>query len=85
MNKLHQTTLGITNAEIKTTQAVLNKYKETTKHELEVLKLKIDTLEKQCEQPYVKNKERPYQLHAIMIHDGLAENGHYYTYVYDRI
>jgi ubiquitin carboxyl-terminal hydrolase 25 len=49
------------------------------------LKRKINELEKQCEQPYVKNKERPYQLHAIMIHDGLAENGHYYTYVYDRI
>jgi ubiquitin carboxyl-terminal hydrolase 25/28 len=24
-------------------------------------------------------------LHAIIIHDGLAENGHYYTYVFDRI
>lgn len=23
-------------------------------------------------------------MHAIMIHDGLAENGHYYTYVFDR-
>jgi ubiquitin carboxyl-terminal hydrolase 25/28 len=23
-------------------------------------------------------------LHAILIHDGLAENGHYYTYIYDR-
>jgi uncharacterized UBP type Zn finger protein len=23
-------------------------------------------------------------LHAILIHDGLATNGHYYTYIYDR-
>lgn len=23
-------------------------------------------------------------MHAIMIHDGVAENGHYYSYVYDR-
>ena len=85
VNKLHQNTLGITNAEIKVTQTVLGKYRESAKRELQNLKTKIDTLEKQCEQPYVKNKERPYQLHAIMIHDGLAENGHYYTYVFDRI
>lgn len=35
--------------------------------------------------PYIKDKERPYQLHAILIHDGLAENGHYYSYIYDRV
>jgi ubiquitin carboxyl-terminal hydrolase 25/28 len=32
----------------------------------------------------MSEKERPYYLHGIMIHDGLAENGHYYTYLYDR-
>ena len=26
----------------------------------------------------------PYYLHAIMIHQGFAESGHYYTYIYDR-
>lgn len=36
------------------------------------------------EKPYIKEQERPYFLHAIMIHDGLAENGHYYSYVFDR-
>ena len=41
-------------------------------------------LEKDVEKPYVKNKERPYYLHAIICHDGLAENGHYYTYIFDR-
>ena len=35
--------------------------------------------------PYIKDKERPYHLHAILIHDGLAENGHYYSYIYDRV
>jgi ubiquitin carboxyl-terminal hydrolase 25/28 len=24
-------------------------------------------------------------LHAILIHDGLAENGHYYSYVFDSV
>lgn len=44
----------------------------------------IDKLEKIVASPYIKDKERPYQLHAILIHDGLAENGHYYSYIYDR-
>lgn len=48
------------------------------------MKSKIETLEKIVEQPFIKNKERPYLLHAVLIHDGLAENGHYYTYQYDR-
>jgi len=34
--------------------------------------------------PYVESKEVAYYLHAIIIHDGLAENGHYYTYVLER-
>ncbi|MFN9898064.1 MAG: hypothetical protein ACK55Z_04550 [bacterium] len=33
----------------------------------------------------MKEKESPYYLHAILIHDGLAENGHYYSYVFDRV
>jgi ubiquitin carboxyl-terminal hydrolase 25/28 len=24
-------------------------------------------------------------LHAILIHDGLAENGHYYSYIFDSV
>lgn len=26
----------------------------------------------------------PYYLHAILIHDGTAESGHYYSFIYDR-
>jgi len=42
-------------------------------------------MEKVLEKPYVEGGKHPYYLHSIMIHDGLAENGHYYTYVYDRV
>ena len=41
-------------------------------------------MEQILKQPYTQDKARPYHLHTIMIHDGLAENGHYYTYVFDR-
>lgn len=49
-----------------------------------MLEGKIKKLEQILEKPYVKEQERPYYLHAIMIHDGVAENGHYYSYIYDR-
>ena len=26
----------------------------------------------------------PYYLHAILIHDGTAESGHYYSFIFDR-
>ena len=42
-------------------------------------------MELKLKKPYICGKERPYYLHAIMIHDGVAENGHYYTYIYDRV
>ena len=49
------------------------------------LEKQIARLEQVVAQPYIKEKERPYHLHSILIHDGLAENGHYYSYVYDRV
>ena len=62
----------------------MGQYEKAQNSKVQILKEKIEKLEKQVEKPYIKNKEQPYQLHAIMIHDGLAENGHYYTYVFDR-
>lgn len=26
----------------------------------------------------------PYHLHAIIVHDGGADSGHYYAFIYDR-
>lgn len=33
---------------------------------------------------YDSSKEYPYYLHAIIIHQGFADSGHYYTYIFDR-
>jgi ubiquitin carboxyl-terminal hydrolase 25/28 len=32
----------------------------------------------------LKTKEHPYYLHAIVIHDGTADSGHYYSFIFDR-
>jgi ubiquitin carboxyl-terminal hydrolase 25/28 len=41
-------------------------------------------MELALQNPFVESKEAAYFLHAIIIHDGLANNGHYYTYVFER-
>lgn len=64
---------------------MLKKYQEAAATEIQRLQVEIGKLEKIVASPYIKDKERPYQLHAILIHDGLAENGHYYSYIYDRV
>jgi ubiquitin carboxyl-terminal hydrolase 25/28 len=30
-------------------------------------------------------KNHPYHLHSILVHDGHAEGGHYYAYIYNHI
>ena len=30
-------------------------------------------------------REHPYFLHAILVHSGFADGGHYFTYIYDRV
>ena len=48
------------------------------------IEAKVIELEALIQEPYEEKKERPYHLHAVLIHDGIAEQGHYYSYVYDR-
>lgn len=71
--------------EVKVTLRVLKQYQEAASTQIKRLQAEIEKLEKIVASPYIKDKERPYQLHAVLIHDGLAENGHYYSYIYDRV
>lgn len=63
---------------------MLRRFKTTAKNQVDGLEHKIRQIEAILEKPYIKEQERPYFLHAVMIHDGVAESGHYYTYIYDR-
>ena len=64
---------------------ILENYQKTSIQQENNINAEIEKLEEQLSQPYIKDKENPYFLHAILIHDGLAENGHYYSYVFDRV
>ena len=84
-NQLHHSNMKLQENEVKITLELLNKYKEAASTQIKRLQVEIEKLEKIVASPYIKDKERPYQLHAVLIHDGLAENGHYYSYIYDRV
>lgn len=63
----------------------MTKHQKSASERIEALQQRISMLEKNLEKPYIVNKEQPYYLHAIICHDGMANNGHFYTYMYDRI
>ena len=44
----------------------------------------VEDLQKQIEKAYKHMNKIPYHLHAILIHDGNVNSGHYYAYIYDR-
>lgn len=63
---------------------MLNKYKDAAKNQVSDIEAKVSELEKLVQEPFDDKKEMAYHLHAVMIHDGYAEQGHYYSYVFDR-
>ena len=65
----------------------LTKIAEGNTKEIKRIEDKIRELENYMTVPKQEGKtqEWPYYLHAIMIHDGVAEMGHFFTYVYDRV
>jgi ubiquitin carboxyl-terminal hydrolase 25/28 len=42
-------------------------------------------LENEVDNAFKEYKNFPYYLHAILVHDGNAESGHYYTFIFDRV
>jgi len=47
--------------------------------------LQLINLNRELENSFVnQQKEHPYYLHAILMHDGFADSGHYYAFIYDR-
>jgi len=44
----------------------------------------INELESAINLSFSQLQQYPYHLHAIIVHDGTAESGHYYAFVYDR-
>jgi len=51
---------------------------------MERLTYRIEDFETRIENAFKDYCKMPYYLHAILMHDGMAESGHYYSFIYDR-
>lgn len=70
-----------------TVQQLIHMHEEARRSKVEEvknIKKTIREIREELQDPHRKHREHPYYLHAILIHEGSSEQGHYYTYVYDR-
>ena len=55
-----------------------------TSKKLQTLQTEKSKLKENIDKQFRTVNKTPYYLHAIVIHDGVADSGHYYVYIYDR-
>jgi ubiquitin carboxyl-terminal hydrolase 25 len=63
---------------------VLTSYKTAVSQKQTSLAHQINEKEQQVKTAFRDYNNIPYYLHAILIHEGTAESGHYYSFIYDR-
>ena len=77
--------LKIPEERITSAQEILDTYKNQLEAHRNRIKHEMDELEIELEKIYniPELKEYEYALHSILIHEGRAESGHYYAYIFD--
>jgi hypothetical protein len=78
-------TLGLDPISINSTIDCLNEYEEAISKNIEKQTLFIHKLKNDLDKAYKSSTDFPYVLHAIIIHEGEAMSGHYYSYVRDHL
>jgi ubiquitin carboxyl-terminal hydrolase 25/28 len=63
--------------------AVLQSYADEIEKKENKYKRVIEKIEEEIEKCYESIRTEPYILNSILIHEGSAEMGHYYSYVFD--
>jgi ubiquitin carboxyl-terminal hydrolase 25/28 len=53
--------------------------------ELEVMEKQVANLNAEIEKTYIHMNDQKYYLLSILIHDGLAQSGHYYSFIHDFV
>ena len=65
-------------------QKTLDDLVEKMERRKEQVKAQLLEIEQQIDQAFKDYKNYPYYLHSILVHDGDAESGHYYAFIFDR-
>ncbi len=72
-------------AEFSIVQQMLKSYGTQVQDQIQNLKNQIANQEKLLASQYSNLQNMKYHLHGVVIHDGTAESGHYYTYIKDHV
>lgn len=64
---------------------LLQAQKEAVKSKVSTLQAEINAITEELDTAFIQQKECPYHLHAIIVHDGEeAVSGHYFSFIHDR-
>lgn len=74
---------SITEKDKSTVTNILNQFKNENKRKIEKLNKDLMNYKREYENIYSNMKSKKYILTAILMHEGKAESGHYYSYILD--
>jgi len=76
--------MGLKPAEISQASKLLEQYSAASDKMVTDLSKKQDEINEKIKTAFKEMQHVPYYLHAILVHDGWAESGHYYAFILDR-
>lgn len=77
----------VSDNELQVLQECLHRWRTEVEQDVKELQEKISKLEAMKNSMYSDEtlKQYPYQLHAVLVHEGQAAAGHYWAYIYDSM
>lgn len=64
--------------------SLLGRYRQNLEERVLNYKQKIEAIDKEIEKAYAAINSTPYNLYSLLIHEGGADSGHYYSYLFDH-
>lgn len=76
--------LGRKHEEIQTALNVIKAYQDEMESQVRSMEKELVEIENQIKSVFNSINSNTYYLHAILVHEGGSENGHYYSFIFDR-
>lgn len=76
--------LGIQTKEIMQAVNIIDKYQQSCSQQIKYLEKRLLDIDQEINSVYGSMKQNPYYLHAILVHYGNSEGGHYYAFIFDK-